>query len=194
MRFDAEYIVEDGKLFSVDKEPVDPSVFKQIDSVSLCEKPAMEVIAAADGFDISVPSESRIYKVLVPYKNVALFPEEYDESFLAMLRDMLKALEEDGCHAIIVPVVNDVVFKDSDNTSYFTAAMKHCARRIKDCTSVIGFEIPAGFAAYPDAALLEEYIDELSKKHQHYVFAGHQELVDFSGKVNFRGINVMFVY
>lgn len=85
---------------------------------------------------------------------------EYNEDFLAKLRDDLKALEEKGEFVFVEPV-----FDKSAGTEQFTAAMKHCARRIKDCVSVIGFSIPEEVVAQRDS-----YIEEMSAKHSHYCF------------------------
>ena len=86
--------------------------------------------------------------------------EEYKEDFLAKLRDQLKALEEKGQFVFIEPI-----FDKNAGYEQFTAAMKHCARRIKDCVSVIGFAIPEEIFAQRAF-----YIEELSAKHQQYCF------------------------
>jgi hypothetical protein len=85
---------------------------------------------------------------------------EYSENFLANLREQLKALEEKGEFVFIEPV-----FDKSASPEQFTAAMKHCARRIKDCVSVIGFSIPEEVLDLRDS-----YIEEMSAKHAHYCF------------------------
>ena len=96
----------------------------------------------------------------VKWSDVEGNPEEYNEDFLAKLRDDLKALEAKKEFVFIEPVCDK-------NAGYeqFTAAMKHCARRIKDCVSVIGFAIPLEILA--NKAF---YIDELSAKHAQYCF------------------------
>lgn len=86
--------------------------------------------------------------------------EEFNEDFLAKLREKLKSLEEKGEFVFVEPI-----FDKSGSVEQFTAAMKHCARRIKDCVSVIGFAIPG--------EVLSErafYIEELSAKHAQYCF------------------------
>lgn len=89
-------------------------------------------------------------------------PESYDEAYLALLRDQLKAKEDAGQFVFIEPVC-DKAEKDAEQ---FTAAMKHCARRIKDCVSVIGFAIPEELSDDK----ITTYIEELSAKHAHYVY------------------------
>ena len=85
-----------------------------------------------------------------------------DEELLANLRDYLKVLDEENRFAIIVPEAgkSGLTAAQKDN---FTASCKHCARRIKDCKSVIGFAIPEE----ADAAT---FMEELSQKHAHYIY------------------------
>ncbi|MCR4823691.1 MAG: hypothetical protein K5873_12560 [Treponema sp.] len=102
--------------------------------------------------------EGRAYPV--KWSNVEAGAEEYNEDFLAKLRDELKAMEEKSSFVFIEPV-----FDKDASCEQFTAAMKHCARRIKDCISVIGFAIPEEI--YDKRAF---YMEELSAKHSHYCF------------------------
>ena len=96
----------------------------------------------------------------VKWSDVEAGEGEYNEDFLAKLRDELKTLEEKKSFVFIEPV-----FDKSGDYEQFTAAMKHCARRVKDCVSVIGFAVPEEIIAYKDF-----YIEELSAKHAHYCF------------------------
>lgn len=96
----------------------------------------------------------------VKWSDVEAGAEEYNEEFLAKLRDELKSLEEKKEFVFIEPV-----FDKDASAEQFTAAMKHCARRIKDCVSVIGFAIPEQIFNQRDF-----YIEELSAKHAHYCF------------------------
>ncbi len=96
----------------------------------------------------------------IKWSDVEGAPEEYSEEFLAKTRDGLKALEEKNEFVFIEPV-----FDKEASVEQFTAAMKHTARRIKDCVSVIGFAIPKKAEAQKDF-----FIEELSAKHQHYCF------------------------
>jgi hypothetical protein len=96
----------------------------------------------------------------VKWSDVEGGSEEYKEDFLAKLRDQLKSLEEKGEFVFIEPL-----FDKDAGYEQFTAAMKHCARRIKDCVSVIGFAIPEEI--FEKRAF---YIEELSAKHQQYCF------------------------
>ena len=105
-----------------------------------------------------ISTEGKAYPV--KWSDVENGVEEYNEDFLAKLRDDLKVLEEKNQFVFIEPS-----FDKNAGYEQFTAAMKHTARRIKDCVSVIGFAIPA--------EVLENkafYIEELSAKHQQYCF------------------------
>ena len=100
----------------------------------------------------------------IKWSEVEGAPEEYNEEFLAELRDELKSLEEKNEFVFIEPVFDKSGAGESD-IEQFTAAMKHTARRIKDCVSVIGFAIPSELEPKKDF-----YIAELSQKHQQYCF------------------------
>ena len=122
----------------------------------------------ADDTEFNVAS---IKKIEVLWSQVELEPESYNEEFLANLRDELKAMEVKECFAIIVPKV-DKTLENAEQTELFINAFNHCARRIKDCTSVAGFELPSeitknGFAEDSDA---QNFIDALTKKHAQYVY------------------------
>lgn len=103
----------------------------------------------------------------VAWSQVEPEAEAYDEAFLAALREELKALEDDGKFVYI-----DALFDKEGDAASFTAAMKHCARRIKDCVSVAGFSIPQALAkdGFAEGSPAADYIAELSQKHGQYVF------------------------
>ena len=85
----------------------------------------------------------------------------YNEELLASIRLSLKEMEGSGKYVFIKGE------KDRDGEfSQYTAAMKHAARRLKDCTSIAGFWIPEGTKS-EDASF---FIEELSAKHAQYVF------------------------
>ena len=103
----------------------------------------------------------------VRWSEVESETEVYNEIFLAQLRDELKNLEAQNKFVYI-----DAIFDKDGDASQFTAAMKHCARRIKDCISVVGFAIPEKLTAggFAEGSVAQEFIAELSHKHQQYVF------------------------
>ena len=110
-------------------------------------------------------------KVEVAYKDIVLPGGGANEEFLAALRDRLKKMEENGQKAMLVPAVEAGACKDTDAALELTAAYKHCARRVKDCQSVVGFESPAVFSGMERGEeLSENFKAELLEKHPHYVF------------------------
>lgn len=104
----------------------------------------------------------------VKWSDVEHENEVYDEEYLAKLREKLKSLEEKKVFVFIEPV-----FDKKAGAEQFTSAMKHTARRIKDCVSVIGFALPE--EVIQDA---EFFIEELSAKHAQYCFFCKKPLKD----------------
>ena len=105
-------------------------------------------------------------KIELPWSQIELEPEHYNEELLAKLREDLKNMEETGTFAIIVPVTDRQVGtpdEDYDQEAYI-AACNHAARRIKDCTSVVGFEIPS------EIEEKEDFVETISKKHSQYIY------------------------
>ena len=111
-------------------------------------------------------------KVEAAYKDIVLPGGGANEEFLAALREKLKGMEEGGCQGVLVcPLFGAEDCKDTDAALEITAAYKHCARRIKDCQAVKGFEIPAAFKGMDRAdEIIENFKSELLEKHPHYVF------------------------
>ena len=113
--------------------------------------------------DNSAADLSSIQKFQIKWSEVELDDENYNEEFLAQLRDKLKSLDNVGKFAIIVPVA-DKPLETPEQEETFTAAFNHCARRIKDCVSVVGFELESKLKN-PDS-----FIEALSVKHAQYVY------------------------
>ena len=112
-----------------------------------------------------------IQKVEVALRDIRLADGSANEEFLAALRERLKKMEEAGGKAMLVPVFGEQECKDADAALEATAAYKHCARRVKDCQSVLGFEIPALFGTMERGSeLAENFKAELLEKHPHYRF------------------------
>ena len=121
-------------------------------------------------------------KIAVSWKEVELDDEVYNEEFLAKLRDQLKSLEEKNEYAFLLPSV-DKAFEKAEQKEAFINAMNHTARRVKDCRSLAGFQLPAeilkkGLKDGSDAA---NFIEVLAKKHEHYVyFAAESDVTAFN--------------
>lgn len=113
----------------------------------------------------------KMQKIQVAYKDIVLADSSANEEFLAGLRDRLKAMEPGGGELLLVPAVEPGDCKDVDAALQVTAAYKHCARRIKDCACVKGFEIPSVFKSMERGGeLADNFKSELLEKHPHYIF------------------------
>lgn len=110
---------------------------------------------------------SKAIRINVPWSLVGMDEENYNEEFLASFRDFLKDFEERKLFAFLVPIA-DVVPSSHEEKEMFVQSMKHCARRIKDCASVIGFAIP-------DEVDSEYFVEELSHKHKQYLYFSKNE-------------------
>ena len=134
--------------------------------------------SACAGGGIPPADLSHLLLVDLPWTQVGCDESSYNEEFLASFRDFLKALEEKGGYAAIIPVADRQ--PASGEGEAFVASFKHCARRVKDCASVAGFAVPAGIPGV-DAAF---FLEELSAKHPQYVFfSGEASLLTDPGLV-----------
>ena len=112
------------------------------------------------------PLSNEFIKIDINWSAIELDDEVYNEELLAQLRDNLKKLDENNHFAIINPIA-DKQISSYDDADLFINACNHMARRIKDCESVIGLELPDQIFAQDAAA---DFMDTLSKKHANYVF------------------------
>lgn len=112
------------------------------------------------------PLSNEFIKIDINWSAIELDDEVYNEELLAQLRDNLKKLDENNHFVIINPIV-DKQISSYDDADLFINACNHMARRIKDCESLIGLELPDQIFAQEAAA---DFMDTLSKKHANYVF------------------------
>lgn len=126
--------------------------------------------------DNSPVDTEQLQKIEILWSKIELEDEIYNEKFLASLRDELKSLEVSGKFVILVPVI-DKPLENSEQIESFTNACNHTARRVKDCISVAGFEIPAEITDY------QNFIEVLSKKHAQYVYFSHNKEIGDSSIV-----------
>ena len=112
----------------------------------------------------------------IPWSLVEIESELYNEDFLAGLRDFLKKFEEKDQFAIIRPVA-DKPLGSEDEVEAFIAAFNHTARRIKDCTSLIGMELTKELTAkgFGEGSPAASFIETLAIKHDHYVYCVKEE-------------------
>ena len=112
------------------------------------------------------PLSNDFVKIDINWSAIELDDEVYNEELLAQLRDNLKKLDEKN-HFVIINPIADKQISSYDDADLFINACNHMARRIKDCESVIGLELPDQIFAQDAAA---DFMDTLSKKHANYVF------------------------
>jgi len=116
------------------------------------------------------------FAIDVPWTLVGTDEDSYNEQFLSDFRDYLKILDEKKIFVYINPVA-DKVPETAIQREDFVASFKHCARRIKDCQSVVGFAINP-------CADSQLFMEELSAKHSHYIyFSKDKELLKNEGIV-----------
>lgn len=106
-------------------------------------------------------------KIQIKWSEIELEPESYNEEYLANLRDELKKFDDLNQFAILIPVV-DKELKSEEDQELFINAYNHTARRIKDCVSVAGYELPAELLG--DSNFTQNFIDTLAKKHAQYIY------------------------
>ena len=114
----------------------------------------------ADGSEVDT---STLKRISIPWSTVEMEDELYNEEFLALLRDQLKELESTNTFAVLVPVV-DKPLETAEQEELFINAYNHTARRVKDCTQVAGFELPAQLKDK------QAFMDTLAIKHAQYVY------------------------
>lgn len=125
----------------------------------------------------------RLTACVCPWSEVELSEGNYNEELLAKFRDYLKKFEETSSYAFIVPQA-EKSFSDAEQADSFIKAMVHLARRVKDCTSLLGFAIAAELFEKDAGKVLDEnswsqwFINEMNVKHGHYVY--------FAGKSNIK--------
>lgn len=156
MKLEPLFKAENNSLYFLDGKPLPVSGATEMDakdciSAGLCQ--------SEDG--------SKAVRINLPWSLVGMDEESYNEEFLASFRDFLKDFEERKLYAFIVPVA-DVNPESPEQKENLTLSMKHTARRIKDCASVIGF-------AVPEEADFDYFIEELSAKHKQYIFFSGNE-------------------
>jgi len=132
--------------------------------------------------DNSQANLSDFEKIEIKWSQVELQEEVYNEEYLASLRDQLKAFDEAGKFAILVPVI-DKDFSTPEQIEAFTNAVNHTARRVKDCISVAGIVLPSALVknGILEGSDVETFTKVLAKKHAQYVyFIKKSDITDFN--------------
>lgn len=111
----------------------------------------------------------------VSWNEVEIAEDGYNEEFLASLRDIFKDAEEKGIYILVNSCFDEPTwsaegsFSSVDKAFHFIEAMKHTARRVKDCSSVIGFALSPEAQKNLDK-FYQDFYEALVKKHKHYLF------------------------
>ena len=161
MKLDPIFTAKNNELYKIsDNSKVDLSDVKEINGSSL------------------VYTNNFICKISIPWSKVELEDELYNEEFLANLRDYLKILDDKNQFAIIKPVI-DKSLENQDQLELFINAFNHTARRVKDCVSVAGMELPSELLAkgFSDDSPVVQFIEKLAVKHAQYVYFADKNFV-----------------
>ena len=112
----------------------------------------------------------------IPWSTVEIEEGLYNEDFLAGLRDFFKKFDEKDQFVIIKPIADKPLATEEDYEA-FTAAFNHTARRIKDCTSMIGMELTKELLSkgFEEGSPAATFIETLAIKHDHYVYFAKKE-------------------
>ena len=110
-------------------------------------------------------------RIEIKWSTVELSDEAYNEEYLAQLRDELKRLEAQNLFAILIPVP-DKPLETPEQTELFINAFNHTARRVKDCVSVAGFELPSQLIknGFDQGSPASDFMETLAIKHAQYVY------------------------
>ena len=121
--------------------------------------------------DNTLVDTSTLKRIEIKWSQVELADEAYNEEYLAGLRDQLKAMENMGQFAILVPVA-DKPLETPEQTELFINAYNHTARRVKDCVSVAGMELPQELTAkgFDPGTPAADFMETLGIKHAQYVY------------------------
>ena len=167
MKLDSLFKVQENKLYKIaDNSYVDLSCIKTL---------------AAEN---AVQTEDYFIRLEVKWSSVELADEEYNEEFLANLRDFLKNKEEAKRFAVITPVI-DRPLSNPDQQELFINAFNHTARRIKDCVSVAGMELPLEMAETGTEQFALDFMEKLAIKHAQYVYFSKSEKLQNSAIVKY---------
>ena len=125
--------------------------------------------------DNSLVNLEELKRIELPWSKVEIEEESYNEELLANLREELKSLENQNIFAILIPVV-DKTLETPEQFELFINACNHTARRVKDCVSVVGFELPQEITkqGFAEDSFFQNFVDVLSKKHAQYVYFSKQ--------------------
>lgn len=116
----------------------------------------------------------------VAWSTVETEDECYNEAYLAALRDELKVFDnendtfdDDSKKYVIIEPVVDKELSTLEQKELFINAFNHTARRIKDCTCIVGILLPSQLLL--DSQATNDFIEKLLVKHAQYNFFAKKE-------------------
>lgn len=202
MKVDPAIIIKDNQICNKNGEVINLRAYTVDNFVSNSDK-----ITKLDTSDLETSFESikkRGCQMIrwVVYWNI-IEPEEgeYNEEYLATLREYIKKAGKSGLLVYIVPKISftnntfwtkntypiDKIIDGETAGMYymrcFTDAMNHLARRVKDCENIVGFAIPECFDEIMNASsvavqtqqdLSMLFMQVLYKKHTQYYFIAEE--------------------
>ena len=92
--------------------------------------------------------------------------EVYNEEYLSQLRKIFKVAQDFEIKFFFLPQIDESILQNPDLT---IKSMKHTARRLKKFENINGFVIPQE-ESFKNKKVRQEFISELSEKHEHYKF------------------------
>lgn len=134
------------------------------------EKIDLQNLPVLNSNDLNI-NNHQYYEIEIPWSLIELEDGVYNEEYLALLRDCLKKIENRNQFMIIKPMVDKSV-ESVDEIESFINTFNHTARRVKDCTALIGMEIPEVFVqkGFSDDSPISNFIETLDIKHSQFVY------------------------
>lgn len=123
-----------------------------------------------DSNDLNI-NNHQYFEIEIPWSLIELEDGIYNEEYLALLRDFLKKIENRNQFVVIKPMLGKPA-ESVDEMESFINAFNHTARRVKDCTALIGMEIPELFVdkGFASDSPVNNFIETLDIKHSQYVY------------------------
>jgi hypothetical protein len=194
MNLEPFFILKNGKLYS--KTDGSELLLDSVRRLELAVVAGTEMSSDAVKTMISqfIAQKVAVVVVSVPWSLIELSDGNYNEGILAGFRLFLKKLEASPVFVIIAPRCDDAscvrpLYRNGmfehETAEAFIGAVTHTARRVKDCTAVIGFALPPELLVSEAGSTASLFIEALSVKHRQYFYfaekteAGENDLIPY---------------
>ncbi|HZK19461.1 MAG TPA: hypothetical protein VFC68_01910 [Treponemataceae bacterium] len=196
MKLDPAIVIKDNQIYTAKNIPVSLRVFTFNDTLAMRKKLNSEDKGMSAFFEHIKNQGYNMLRWLVYWDIVEPVEDSFNEEYLAVLRDNIQKAKTAGLLVYLVPnaysdsknfwginsyPVDKVI--DGENAGQylvgcFIDAMKHLARRIKDCESVIGFALSHFYyeimktevSVKETCVFANNFMKALYKKHTHYYY------------------------